>query len=98
MDHSLSSLLFQENQGEFDDEDLYVQFDDSEEEYLGVLIEKEIGFGFGRDEEDSSLLLMSDWIKSARLYAINWILKVSFNSINNPLFSYEFLIDMFIHS
>ncbi|XP_028806962.1 cyclin-D5-2-like [Neltuma alba] len=77
MDHSLSSLLCQENQGEVAvDEDLYVHFEDSsvseDDEYVEVLIEKEIGFGFGRDEES---LLLSDWIKTARLYAINWILK-----------------------
>lgn len=83
MDHSLSSLLCQVNhQGEVVavDEDLSVQFEDSgvsEDEYLQVLIEKEIGVGFGREE--SSFLLMSDWIKTARLYAIIWILKVSFH-------------------
>ncbi|XP_054799813.1 cyclin-D5-1-like [Prosopis cineraria] len=76
MDHSLSGLLCQENRAEavVVDEDLYVQFEDSnasEDEYVDVLTEKEIGLGFGRDESS----VLSDWIKTARLYAINWILK-----------------------
>lgn len=48
------------------------EFDVSEEEHVGVMIEREIVLGFKKDEN----LVFDDWLKRARLNAINWILKV----------------------
>ncbi|XP_004501520.1 cyclin-D5-1-like [Cicer arietinum] len=47
------------------------EFDVSEEEHVGVMIEREIVLGFKKDEN----LVFDDWLKRARLNAINWILK-----------------------
>lgn len=45
----------------------------SEDEYVGILVEREIVLGFRTDET----LVFGDWMKRARMEAINWILKVS---------------------
>ncbi|KAF7830546.1 cyclin-D5-1 isoform X2 [Senna tora] len=86
MDDLVSSLLCQEKEAELvdedeEEEDSYFEMElgkycsVSEEEYVHILMEREMGFGFKR-EEDSSLL--GDWVKlkTPRLDAINWILKV----------------------
>ncbi|ESW08748.1 hypothetical protein PHAVU_009G071400 [Phaseolus vulgaris] len=43
----------------------------SEDEYVGILVEREIVLGFRTDET----LVFGDWMKRARMEAINWILK-----------------------
>ncbi|XP_061354258.1 cyclin-D5-1-like [Gastrolobium bilobum] len=81
MDDDLSSsLLCQENQtfleGDVGDEEYsFIQLRQdcgvSEDEHVGVLIEREISLGFKKDET----LAFGDWVKRARLDSINWILK-----------------------
>lgn len=79
MDEFVSRLLCQENEEEVVEEvDSYIhlELDDygvSEDEYVDILIEREMGLGFQRDES----LVLGEWIKAARLDAINWILRVS---------------------
>ena len=79
-DYAPSSLPCQENGacvgGKVEDEDSSIHLKDyssSEDEYVGILIEREIDFGFKKDES----LVFGNWVKNARLNAINWILKVS---------------------
>ncbi|OIW20862.1 hypothetical protein TanjilG_24940 [Lupinus angustifolius] len=80
MDDSMSTLLCQENvtflEGAFGDEEYpfiplheYGVF--SEDEYIAILIEREISFGFKKDES----YVLENWIKCARADVINWILK-----------------------
>ncbi|KAK7310808.1 hypothetical protein RJT34_08550 [Clitoria ternatea] len=80
MDDDLSSsLLCQETclkeGGEQEDEYPLVHsqqdFGFSEDEHVAVLIEREIAFGFKKDET----LVLGDWLKRARMDAINWIIK-----------------------
>ena len=81
MDDLSSSLLCQENetclQLEGDEEYSFIQsqqgYGVSEDEDVGILIEREIRLGFQKDET----LAFEDWMKRARMDAINWILKVS---------------------
>ncbi|XP_057430293.1 cyclin-D5-1-like [Lotus japonicus] len=76
---STSSLLCEENVTCLGDEDEQQQlqhpFIQSElgfcDEHVAVLIEREAVFGFKKDES----LLIEDWLKHARMDAINWILK-----------------------
>ncbi|KAF1886887.1 hypothetical protein Lal_00046125 [Lupinus albus] len=80
MDDSMSTLLCQENvtflEGAFGDEEYpfiplheYGVF--SEDEYIAILIEGEISFGFKKDES----FVLENWIKLTRMDVINWILK-----------------------
>lgn len=81
MDDSMSTLLCQENEtcleGELVDEEYsFIPLQDYgvlEDEYMSILIEREISLGFKKDES----LVFGNWIKHARMDAINWILKVS---------------------
>ncbi|KAK7291060.1 hypothetical protein RIF29_05924 [Crotalaria pallida] len=83
MDDSMSTLLCQENEicleGDVVDEEYsfiplqkqnYGVF--SDDEYMAIFIEREISFGFKKDDES---LVFEDWIKRDRIDAINWILK-----------------------
>ncbi|KEH35815.1 putative cyclin D [Medicago truncatula] len=47
------------------------EFGVSEEEHVGLLLQREIAFGFKKDEN----VVLEDSFKRARLNAINWILK-----------------------
>ncbi|XP_017421022.1 cyclin-D5-1 isoform X2 [Vigna angularis] len=80
MDDLSSSLLCQENDTCLEEggDELECQLVGSrhdcgvsEDEYVGILVEREIVLGFRRDES----LVFGDWMKRARLEAINWILK-----------------------
>ncbi|KAI4316615.1 hypothetical protein L6164_024580 [Bauhinia variegata] len=74
VDHCVSSLLCHENETFLEDEDSFTHLRDcnmAEDEYLNILIEREIDLGFKKDEP----LGFGNWIKHARLDAINWILK-----------------------
>lgn len=81
MDDDLSSsLLCHENETCLKEggEELEYQFAGSqhdcgvsEDERVGILIEREIVLGFKRDES----MVFGDWVKRARVEAINWILK-----------------------
>ncbi|KAK7410088.1 hypothetical protein VNO78_00597 [Psophocarpus tetragonolobus] len=80
MDDLSSNLLCQENETCLEEggEELEYQFVGSqldcgvsEDEYVGNLIEREIVLGFKRDET----LVFGDWVKRARMEAINWILR-----------------------
>ena len=51
----------------------YGDYSDRDDEYVEMLFQKEISFGFQRDQ----FLAFDNWVKSARLEAISWILKVS---------------------
>lgn len=53
------------------------EFGVSEEEHVGLLLQREIAFGFKKDEN----VVLEDSFKRARLNAINWILKVSSSTI-----------------
>jgi tryptophanyl-tRNA synthetase len=63
---------------------------EEEEEHVRLLIQKEIAFGFKKDEN----FLFEDSVKRARLNAIYWILKVSFI---DPFFLLLFLILIQLH-
>ncbi|KAJ7966532.1 Cyclin-D5-1 [Quillaja saponaria] len=78
MDDSISSLLCQESETcleeEVVDEDAFIyfkNFDASEDDYVGILIEREINHGFKKNES----LVFGNSIRRARLEAISWILK-----------------------
>ncbi|KAJ7958256.1 Cyclin-D5-1 [Quillaja saponaria] len=77
MDNCISSLNCQENETcleEVVDEDTFIYLKNcnaSEDDYVGMLFEKAISFGFKNDES----LVIGDWVKRARLEAISWILK-----------------------
>ena len=82
MDDHSSSLLCQENETCLEEggEELEYQFVGSqhdcgvsEDEHVGILIEREIVLGFKKDET----MVIGDWVKRARMEAINWVLKVS---------------------
>lgn len=80
MDECVLSLVCQENETSLEeevvDEGSFVYLNDdsvSEDEYVDILIERETALGFKRDES----LVCGNWIKLARLDAINWILNVS---------------------
>jgi len=82
MDDLSSSLLCQENDtcleeggDELENQLIGSRHDCgvSEDEYVGILVEREIVLGFRRDES----LVFGDWVKRARLEAINWVLQVS---------------------
>ncbi|KAI4337052.1 hypothetical protein L6164_015509 [Bauhinia variegata] len=73
-DDCVSSLLCHENETFLGDEDSFIHLRDCsspEDEYVNILIEREIDLGFKKDES----LVFGNWIKRARLDAINWILK-----------------------
>lgn len=81
----VSSLVCQENetclQAE-DDSSSLLHFNDHDhrvssvdDEFVHILIDREIALGFGSEKNQS--LVFGNWIKLARLDAINWILKVS---------------------
>jgi hypothetical protein len=79
MDDSLSSLLCQESENclyeEVVDESKFIEFknyDGSEDEYMEMLFEREICYGFKSNQS----LAIENWLKCARLEAITWILKV----------------------
>ncbi|KAL5074676.1 hypothetical protein RYX36_013660 [Vicia faba] len=56
------------------DEESQYQFGGvSEDEHVGLLIQKEISFGFKKD----GILMFDESLKSARLNAINWIFKIT---------------------
>ncbi|TKY74978.1 Cyclin-D5-1 protein [Spatholobus suberectus] len=80
MDDLSSSLLCQENETCLEEggEELEYPFVESqqdcgvsEDEHVGILIEREMVLGFKRDET----LVFGDWVKRARMETINWILK-----------------------
>ncbi|XP_020212663.1 cyclin-D5-1 isoform X2 [Cajanus cajan] len=80
MDDLSSSLLCQENETCLEEggEELEHPFVESqhdcgvsEDEHVGILIEREVVLGFKRDES----LVLGDWVKRARMEAIDWILK-----------------------
>ncbi|KAJ1385476.1 Cyclin-like [Sesbania bispinosa] len=75
MDDLSSNLLCQENKTFLTEElGIFQSKQDcgvSEDEHVGVLIEKEMSLGFKKDET----LVFGEWLKRARLDAINWILK-----------------------
>ncbi|KAE8057066.1 hypothetical protein FH972_013787 [Carpinus fangiana] len=78
MDDSLSSLLCQESETclyeEVVDESKFIEFknyDGSEDEYMEMLFEREICYGF----KSNKSLAIGNWLKCARLEAITWILK-----------------------
>uniref|UniRef100_A0A0R0K3U0 B-like cyclin n=1 Tax=Glycine max TaxID=3847 RepID=A0A0R0K3U0_SOYBN len=80
MDDLSSSLLCQENETCLEEggEELEYQFVGSqhdcgvsEDEHVGILIEREIVLGFKKDET----MVIGDWVKRARMEAINWVLK-----------------------
>lgn len=90
-ENSLSGLLCQESETCLDEElveqeetfcDLkdYGVLDDG---YTDMLGEREISFGFKRDDKS---LVLGDQIKCARSEAIAWILKVSFK---NPVLMFD---------
>ncbi|XP_059461505.1 cyclin-D5-1-like [Corylus avellana] len=77
MDDSLSSLLCQESETclyeeEVDESKLieFKNYDGSEDEYMEMLFEREICYGFKRNKS----LATGNWLKCARLEAITWIL------------------------
>ncbi|KAK7351589.1 hypothetical protein VNO77_11151 [Canavalia gladiata] len=78
MDDFSCSLLCQESETCLggDEEHSFVRSqqdcDVSDEEHVGVLIEREIELGFKKEEET---MVFGDWVKRARMDAINWILK-----------------------
>lgn len=79
MDDSLSSLLCQESETclyeeEVDESKLieFKNYDGSEDEYMEMLFEREICYGFKRNKS----LATGNWLKCARLEAITWILNV----------------------
>lgn len=81
MDDFSCSLLCEESmsclEDDLEDEELQHPFiDDPEDEYMGVLIEKEIGQSVKCFKNDETLVI-EDWLKLARIDAIDWILKVS---------------------
>lgn len=55
----------------------------SEDEHVGLLIQKEVSFGFKKD----AILMFDESLKRARFNAINWIFKVCFFFI--PFFSFS---------
>ncbi|KAF5461934.1 hypothetical protein F2P56_017992 [Juglans regia] len=77
-DDSISGLLCQESETCLDDElveDTFINFttyDDCEDEYMDTLFEREICYGFKRNES----LVFGNWVKRARLETITWILKI----------------------
>lgn len=77
MDDFSSSLLCQENETCLDEGGEELEYPSqhdcgvSEDEYVGILIEKEIALGFKRDET----LVFEDCVKRARMEAIDWIFK-----------------------
>ncbi|XP_057973822.1 cyclin-D5-1-like [Malania oleifera] len=81
---SHSSLLCPESGSCLDEEvekDTFVNnnlkdytFPDTEDQYIEMLLAREINFGVKRGESSCSLM-MGDWFKSARLEAIEWVLK-----------------------
>ena len=80
-DDFLPSLLCQESETcldeEFEDENTFISFttnfNASEEEYVEMLMERETISGFNKD----NTFVFCSQVKSARLEAITWILKVS---------------------
>ena len=90
MDYQVTNLLCLENLTSLEDEDSFIpwkDYSDSEDEYVGLLFEKEIDFGLKKDES----LVFGNWLKRARFDAINWILKVSTNK-SQSIFSCSFLL------
>ncbi|EEF52290.1 cyclin-D5-1 [Ricinus communis] len=87
---SISELLCQESETRLeeqelgDDEAIRNGFGDldREEEYVEMLVEKEISFS--KSKEDQSLSTFDNWVKFARLEAITWILK------NRAIFGFGF--------
>ncbi|XP_019429841.1 PREDICTED: cyclin-D5-1-like [Lupinus angustifolius] len=80
MDDSISTLLCQENvtflEGELGNEKFpFIPLSDygvlSEDEYIAILIEREIRFGLKKNES----FVFENWIECARADAINWIFK-----------------------
>ncbi|KAG6644350.1 cyclin-D5-1-like [Carya illinoinensis] len=77
-DDSISGLLCQESETCLDDklvEDTFINFttcDDCEDEYMDTMFEREICYGFNKNES----LVFGNWVKRARLEAITWILKI----------------------
>ncbi|RDX69674.1 Cyclin-D5-1, partial [Mucuna pruriens] len=76
MDDLSSSLLCQENETCLEELEYPLVESEhdcgvSEDERVGILIEREIVLGFKRDES----LVFGDWVKRSRMEAINWILK-----------------------
>ncbi|XP_057419006.1 cyclin-D5-1-like [Lotus japonicus] len=79
MDDFSCSLLCEESmsclEDDLEDEEPQHPFiDDPEDEYMGVLIEKEIGQSVKCFKNDETLVI-EDWLKLARIDAIDWILK-----------------------
>ncbi|CAJ2643901.1 unnamed protein product [Trifolium pratense] len=66
----MDDLLCKENETFFEVEEC--SMNQSEEEYVRLLIQKEIAFGFKKDE---NLVFEEDSVKRGRFNAINWILK-----------------------
>lgn len=61
----------------------------SEDEQVGISIEAEIRVGFKKDQT----LVFEEWVKRARMDAINWILKVGpTNPSSNCTFHSAFFI------
>lgn len=81
-DDSFSELLCQETETSLNEElvdgNFYNLKDYSvlDDEYMKLLDDKEVSFGFKKDKS----LVHNEEIRCARLEAIEWILKVSFNS------------------
>jgi hypothetical protein len=89
----MDDLLCKENETVLEVEECSMnQFSvsEEEEEHVRLLIQKEIAFGFKKDEN----FLLEDSVKRARLNAIYWILKVSFI---DPFFLLLFLILIQLH-
>ncbi|XVE70190.1 hypothetical protein DITRI_Ditri10aG0052600 [Diplodiscus trichospermus] len=70
-DASLSGLLCLENEIFLEEKEELVDDAVNDEEYLPLLFDKEMGFGFQKKES----LVHSNFLKYARLDAIKWILK-----------------------
>lgn len=84
-DASLSGLLCLENETSLEekeglvDENYIAVYD---EECVQMLFDREMSLGFKKNES----LVLSNWLKYARLEAITWILKVSFFRVLQFLF------------